>query len=510
MVRTIGIEKFRIYRIIYTLVGFRSVKPQANVQIFDPLCEVQSDKATVEITSPFNGVVRELLVKEGEVAKVGEGLCMIEVDQVSETVDSEPLVQDSSETSHLPPELDEPGSLPSYTESKDAGEMATEKRLHPMDPNNASSSTSDVQNLLAKPSVRHFARTKGVDLNILAPGSGVRGRVEKSDIEAYLARGVINPPATDVVIDLGRTRYNMWKAMTKVCFVSHLQHAKYLKCNFIIIEPGDSAFWVCTSCSASSSVHWLFSRYSTTLDLTAIHNILPILNAHIPAHFLPPPSAPRTPPMVSPNAIYPIPSVPPVPPSAHVTRLTYLPILMKTLSRAMLEWPLFRSSIPPPSSNDTKPTLTIRSHADISIALSTPTGLYTPTIQQTDTFSIYSLASRLKHLAHLGRQIPCELTPEEMPRRGGTVTVSNIGAIGAGEFAMPVLVPGGGVAIVAVGRARWMWDVERGDGSGERRLKVGVSWSADHRVVEGAELAAFVESWRGYVEVPERLIAESI
>ena len=90
------------------------------------------------------------------------------------------------------------------------------------------------------------------------------------------------------------------------------------------------------------------------------------------------------------------------------------------------------------------------------------------------------------------------------------MTVSNIGAIGAGEFAMPVLVPGGGVAIVAVGRARWMWDVERGDGSGERRLKVGVSWSADHRVVEGAELAAFVESWRGYVEVPERLIAESI
>jgi 2-oxoisovalerate dehydrogenase E2 component (dihydrolipoyl transacylase) len=183
----------------------------------------------------------------------------------------------------------------------------------------------------------------------------------------------------------------------------------------------------------------------------------------------------------------------------------------------MLEWPLFRSSITPipetptPSSDSNiKPTLTIRPHADISIALSTPTGLYTPTIINTDTYSVYALAARLAHLAHLGRQTPCALSPAEMPRRGGTLTLSNVGAVGKGDFAAPVLVPGGGVAIVAVGRARWVWDVERADGVGERRLKVGVSWSADHRVVEGAELAAFVECWRGYVEVPERLIADSI
>jgi len=65
-----------------------------------------------------------------------------------------------------------------------------------------------------------------------------------------------------------------------------------------------------------------------------------------------------------------------------------------------------------------------------------------------------------------------------------------MGAIGASESAMPVLVPGGGGpgTIVAPARARWVWDVERGDGKGEQRLKMGSSWSADHRVVEGAEL----------------------
>ncbi len=41
-------------------------------------------------------------------------------------------------------------------------------------------------------------------------------------------------------------------------------------------------------------------------------------------------------------------------------------------------------------------------------------------------------------------------------------------------------------------------------------MRLGVSWSGDHRVVEGAELAAFVESWRGYVEAPQRLIGEGI
>ena len=109
--------------------------------------------------------------------------------------------------------------------------------------------------------------------------------------------------------------------------------------------------------------------------------------------------------MVSPTALYTPPSPPPVPDSGKYTKLTYLPILLKTLSKAMLEWPLFRSSITPtsssPSSDTSKPTLTLRPHADINIALSTPTGLYTLTLQRVDTHSVYSLASQLKHLSHL-------------------------------------------------------------------------------------------------------------
>ncbi|GLB36821.1 putative dihydrolipoamide acetyltransferase component of pyruvate dehydrogenase complex [Lyophyllum shimeji] len=468
-----------------------SVQPLAKIQAFDALCEVQSDKASVEITSPFDGVVKELLVQEGEVAKVGSGLCLIEVDEEAvegadpaavEPVDRAPPPPPPPATPQEPPT---PLGPPPVTATETKPKPEPPRRLHPMDPNftppPAPAGGEKDKDVLAAPSVRHFARQHNVDLARLVPGSGKGGRIEKRDVEAYLARPAQpeapaaqaqQPVGQDVVVELGRTRYNMWKAMVKSLEIPHF-------------------------------------GYSTTLDITALHNLLPTLNAHIPAHFLP---APPKPPLltVNPSAIYPAPSPARVPEPQQYTKLTYLPVLLKMLSKAMLDWPLFRSSITPASQEGGKPTLTVRPHADISIALSTPTGLYSPTLQAADTSSIYGLTARLKHLSHLGRQTPCALGPGELPKRGGTITVSNVGAIGAAEYAHPVLVPGGGVAIVALGRARWVWDVESGDGKGERRLKMGVSWSADHRVVEGAELAAFVECWRGYVERPERLIGEAV
>ncbi|KAH9053708.1 CoA-dependent acyltransferase [Lactarius vividus] len=462
-----------------------NVSPQSSVSAFDPLCEVQSDKASVEITSPFDGTVKEILVQEGHVAKVGDSLCIIETDE------------DASEHSDVPTSASPADQEQRHDASNPpAGseDLRVARRPHPLDPNDPPAPASKVSlhqvtpnsapraDVLALPAVRHLARQSGVDIALLVPGSGKNGRVERVDVERYLAReqsageqlSTLTHKEQDVVVELGRTRYGMWKAMEKSLEIPHF-------------------------------------GYTTSLDLTALHNILPILNANIPQHYLPPSQEQSAPPLVSASAFFPVPQVHAPPASGTYDKLTYLPILLKTLSKAMHSWPLFRSSITPGSVPDgQKPTLTVRPNSDICVALSTPTGLYTPTVRAVDNHSVYSLASTLRHLAHLGRQVPNALTPAELPRRGGTLTVSNIGAIGAGEGAMPLLVPGGGVAIVALGRARWTWDVERGDGAGERRLKMVVSWAADHRVVEGAELAAFVETWRGYVEQPERMIAEGV
>ncbi|KAF9806705.1 hypothetical protein IEO21_08580 [Rhodonia placenta] len=462
-----------------------SVKPSSSITVFDPLCEVQSDKATVEITSPFDGTVKELLVKEGDVAKVGSGLCTIEVEEEDSGDAPSPAhattppapVSPTSETTPEPPTAIE----------QQAPSATFKAKLHPLDPRAATQASASTglshTDILATPSVRHFARQHNIDLSLLAPGSGKNGRIDKRDVEAFLARSASPPSDTpsapaaaadvDTIIELGRTRFGMWKAMTKSLEIPQF-------------------------------------GVSMSMDLTALHNMMPVLNANIPTRYLPDTSSSASAPVISPSAFYEQAALSPVPPSATYTRLTFLPILMKTLSKAMAEWPLFRSSIVPSSLPSGKPAMGIRPHADISIALSTPTGLYTPTVQRVDTHSVYALASQLKHLAYLGRQSPCALTPAEMPKQGGTISLSNVGGVGDVEYASPVLVPGGGVAIVAIGRAKWIWDVNRGDGRGERRLKVSVSWSADHRVVEGAELVAFVETWRSWIETPERLIGDAV
>ncbi|KAN0136333.1 2-oxoacid dehydrogenases acyltransferase (catalytic domain) domain containing protein [Lactarius tabidus] len=463
-----------------------NVSPQSSVSAFDALCEVQSDKASVEITSPFDGTLKEILVQEGEIAKVGDSLCVIETEEeASEHSDASTSASPADDLSHQDQRRDASNAPIVSDDARIA------RRAHPLDPNDppvpglkASSPQGTAAEVLALPAVRHFARQSGVDLALLSPGSGKNGRVERVDVERYLAHGksageqpspeISSPAEEDVVVELGRTRYGMWKAMEKSLQIPHF-------------------------------------GYSTSLDLTALHNILPVLTANIPQHYLPPSQEPSTPPLVSASSFFPVPQVHTPSTTGTYDKLTYLPVLLKTLSKAMHAWPLLRSSITPGSASEgQKPTLTVRPNSDICVALSTPTGLYTPTIRAVDKHSVYSIASTLKHFAYLGRQVPSALTPAELPRRGGTLTVSNIGAVGAGESAMPLLVPGGGVAIVALGRARWTWDVERGDGTGERRLKMPVSWSADHRVVEGAELAAFVETWRGFVEQPERMIGEGV
>lgn len=350
------------------------------------------------------------------------------------------------------------------------------KRKHPLDPSNDLRSHTSDAHVLATPSVRHYARQMGIsDMTVLGTGSGRDGRIEKKDIEAFLQRGPVAqdaPGATtqasreEVRLELGRTRYAMWKSMTKSLEIPHF-------------------------------------GYSSILDLTALNALIHSMNTYIPSTYNPPIPASHPPP-ISPDAIWG--GKPPVPPvgdaSSYYKRLTILPLLLKSLSRAMQEWPIFRSSLNARATEDERPSLTIRPQSDIAIAVSTPTGLYTPVIQSVDTKSPYEIMGELRRFQSLGRQSPAGFTPKEIPKRGATISVSNVGAIGKGEFAAPLLVPGGGVAIVAIGRAKW---VER---QGQQRLEVGISWSADHRIVEGAEMAAFMESWRTWVEEPARLIAD--
>ena len=163
-------------------------------------------------------------MQEGEIAKVGDGLCVIETEEEASEHSDASTASPVDELSHQ--DQTRAASNPQAVSE----DPRVARRSHPLDPNGppapefkASSPQGAVQDVLALPAVRHFARQSGVDLAVLAPGSGKNGRVERVDVERYLNRGQSageQPcPAIseeDVVVELGRTRYGMWKAMEKV------------------------------------------------------------------------------------------------------------------------------------------------------------------------------------------------------------------------------------------------------------------------------------------------------
>src|SRR5690606_1971405 len=135
------------------------VKPGDTVKEDDVLCEIQNDKSVVEIPSPVEGKVLEIKVQEGETAVVGQTLITFDA----------PGYGTAAPASASAPEQ----AAPSATETKQAAPQAARG---PVDPN---------RKVIAMPSVRKYAREKGVDIQ-LVPGSGKNGRVLKSDIDAFL------------------------------------------------------------------------------------------------------------------------------------------------------------------------------------------------------------------------------------------------------------------------------------------------------------------------------------
>ncbi|GAA5917366.1 hypothetical protein JCM5296_003797, partial [Sporobolomyces johnsonii] len=188
---------------------------------------------------------------------------------------------------------------------------------------------------------------------------------------------------------------------------------------------------------------------------------------------------------------------------------------------------------PPPSASPSpsdQPQLLRRTSHDISIAVSSPSpsgGLFTPVLRSISTLSLYSLASHLAHLQHIVSTSPHTSAPRFPPayQGSGTLTLSNIGAVG-GRTTHPVVPPTGQLAIGALGKVRVepkfvgadegtarrvAQGVEEDGGREwkvEPRLVMDVTFTADHRVVEGVELARLVETWKTLIEEPSLLMGQ--
>jgi 2-oxoisovalerate dehydrogenase E2 component (dihydrolipoyl transacylase) len=179
-------------------------------------------------------------------------------------------------------------------------------------------------------------------------------------------------------------------------------------------------------------------------------------------------------------------------------RLSPLPFILKAVSLALQQYPLLNAHLDT-TTNANKPQMLVKASHNIGIAVDSPAGLLVPVIKNVQSHSIESLAaeiSRISKLARDGKLANADLT-------GATITVTNIGSIGGGAVGPMITSPQ--VAIVGVGKAR---AVPAFGENGElvRKEECVFSWSADHRVVDGAMAARAAEAVRGYLEDMESML----
>ncbi|KAK4128383.1 hypothetical protein N657DRAFT_638846 [Parathielavia appendiculata] len=432
------------------------VEPGARVEEFSPLCEVQSDKASVEITSRFAGVVKKLHYEAGEMAKVGKPFVDIDIqgDVKEEDVGALAPVQ-ALEKETEPKPTQAPVRPPAEETAASQVAILTEHETQSTPKGRGKHAT------LATPAVRHLSKELSVEISEVN-GTGRDGRVLKEDIYKFVERrkapsapaSATQPPAAaaftsperstteaqqETPIALTRTQEMMFKTMTRSLSIPHF-------------------------------------LYADEVDFTSLVELRGRLNR-----------------VLSKSGLS----------DSQVGKLSYLPFIIKAVSMALYKYPILNARVDVDSANNSKPTLVLRSQHNIGVAMDTPSGLLVPVIKNVGSLNILGIAAelaRLQTLATAGK-----LSPQDMS--GGTITVSNIGSIG-GTYLSPVVVERE-VAILGVGRMRTVPAFSTVPGEEDRVVRRQVcnfSWSADHRVVDGATMARAAEVVRAIVEEPDVMV----
>ncbi|KAK1600609.1 2-oxoacid dehydrogenase acyltransferase [Colletotrichum navitas] len=444
------------------------VEPGARVEEFSPLCEVQSDKASVEITSRFSGVVKKLHYDAGDMAKVGKPFVDIDIQGGAKQEDLDALTAPTEPAVEKPTQsTTEPTSPQQQLARTHQGEQIHGQTRQ--EPAVTAPQGADVQEAprqpkgthasLATPAVRHLTKTLNVNITDI-DGTGRDGRVLKEDVQNFVKRresgdkpaatsapppgafptpGPVGGAQLETRVPLTNTQQQMFKSMTRSLTIPHF-------------------------------------LYADEIDFSSLVQLRTRLNRVLA-------KAPE----VGGG-------------ETGVAKLSYLPFIIKAVSMALYQFPILNARVDLDHSSS-KPSLVMRSQHNIGVAMDTPQGLLVPVIRNVGSLNILSIASeltRLQKAAFAGKLTPVDLG-------GGTITVSNIGNIG-GTYLSPVIVDKE-VAILGIGRMRAVPAFEREDSDRVvRKHMCNFSWSADHRVVDGATMARAAEVVRRVVEEPDVMV----
>jgi 2-oxoisovalerate dehydrogenase E2 component (dihydrolipoyl transacylase) len=175
-------------------------------------------------------------------------------------------------------------------------------------------------------------------------------------------------------------------------------------------------------------------------------------------------------------------------------KLTLLPFLITAMARALTEWPMLNATY-----DDEANVITRHGAVHMGVATQTEGGLMVPVLRNAESKSVWQLASEILRLSEAARG--GKASREELS--GATISISSLGPMG-GITSTPVISPPQ-VAIIAVNKVEEKVVVL--DGEIEVRKRMNLSLSCDHRVVDGWDAASFMQTLKGYIENPLRLLS---
>ncbi|MCY7792096.1 dihydrolipoamide acetyltransferase family protein [Bacillus haynesii] len=407
------------------------VKPNDEVNEDDVLAEVQNDKAVVEIPSPVKGKVLELKVEEGTVATVGQTIITFDAPGY------EDLQFKGSESGEAKAEEAEKQETDAPAEAAEANEQAD------ADPN---------KRVIAMPSVRKYAREKGVDI-VNVSGSGKNGRVLKEDIDSFLNGGTAGDaqaaqaeekaepaaqqPAAAVQVpegELPETREKMSgirKAIAKA-----MVNSKHTAPHVTLMDEVD--------------VTNLVAHRKQFKQVAADQGI----------------------------------------------KLTYLPYVVKALTSALKKYPVLNTSI-----DDNTDEVIQKHYYNIGIAADTEKGLLVPVVKNADRKAVFEISNEINELATKARD--GKLAPAEM--KGASCTITNIGSAGGQWFTPVINHPE--VAILGIGRIAEKAVVR--DGEIFAAPVLALSLSFDHRMIDGATAQNALNHIKRLLNDPQLILMEA-
>lgn len=405
------------------------VKEGDDVKEDDVICEIQNDKSVVEIPSPVNGKVLEIKVQEGETAVVGQTLITFDAPGYAP--------QTSSEEAPAPVQEVKAAQAPA---------AAPQAAQASVDPN---------RKVIAMPSVRKYARDKGVDIR-LVPGTGKNGRVLKSDIDAFLAGGTQAQAETAPVEAAAQPAKD--EAVKKTAPVI----------------PQDTLYP--ETREKISGIRKVIAEKMVESKTTAPHVTLmdEVDVTKLVAH------RKKYKEVAAEKGI----------------KLTFLPYVVKALVSALREYPALNQSLDLETNE-----IVQRHYYNIGIAADTDRGLVVPVVKDADRKPMLTISQEINELAVKARD--GKLTPDEM--RGGSATISNLGSAG-GKWFTPVLNYPESV-ILGIGRI-FEKPIVR-DGEIVAAPVLALSLSFDHRLIDGATGQKALNHIKRLLNDPELLLMEA-